>query len=196
MHTTHASGASLRPNLSERWSRLSLHPRWLLALAVMGLVLSIMQPAESARRHHPAPDTTAPRESPPQATTHVYRCGQQYQRDPCLSDSPDGHRVAVADTRTADQIRSAYLSRQAMAQHLTSLEKSNRAASHRAGRKRSSRQHMVGLSCHAPGARPFEQCSGISTLSTAQAANTPRRQHPGKKKRATGNSGPYAAATD
>ena len=128
---------------------------------------------KKANTHAPASASLPP-------TTHVFRCGDQYQSAPCQTLDASSRIVPVKDTRTEEQIRAAFQARKQAAADMRVIEK---AQSKRARRSSKTSNVAIGLSCHRPGARPFEPCDGTDKHPGSSAASKHRKsQKPQKPK--------------
>lgn len=115
-------------------------------------------------------------------TTHVFRCGDQYQSHPCQTLDANSRIVRVDDARTATQIRDAFEAQKKGQRDMRAVDKAvNKRLKAQASRPRLA----IGLNCRQPGARPFEDCHS-KPLSEA----APRRK---KKKPKTDR---YLAVSD
>jgi alpha-D-ribose 1-methylphosphonate 5-triphosphate diphosphatase PhnM len=135
----------------------------------------------AARKAHQAhhADTTS---------TTVYRCGTTYQAAPCehTAQPTPSQAIRAVDSRTADQIRAAYQAHQRLTKQAKAIEQAQ-SKQLRALQRQPLR--AVGLSCHAPGTRPFETCQEKGEKGKASSKSAlPRKQTDSPQRQ-----GPYVA---
>lgn len=112
-------------------------------------------------------------------TTHVFRCSNQYQSEPCQTLDTSSRIVPVKDTRTVDQVRAAFEANKKAQADMKAAEK---AISKRAKAASAGSSAAIGLSCHKPGARPFEPCAGQLTSINKMDKNKKGKKSPATRK--------------